>query len=69
MKNTCTFRPGDFNIVEKSGTTENEFGWVGGTQDTFDPEGAGDEVSGPVYSGQYEDGGANFNAPKTGFIT
>jgi hypothetical protein len=58
---------GDFNIVRKAGATENEYGWKGGTTDTFDPEGAGDEVSGTVYTGEYEDGGSSFNAPENGF--
>lgn len=58
---------GDFNIVSKSGATETEYGWEGGTQDTFDPGGADDEVAGDVHRGAYEAGGVSFNAPAAGF--
>lgn len=58
---------GDFSIVEKSGADEDEYGWVGGTEETFDPEGQADEVDGPVWSGEYEAGGVSFNAPEAGF--
>jgi hypothetical protein len=58
---------GDFRIVMKSGATENEYGWVAGTQGTFNPEGEGDEVDGDVYYGEYETDGISFNAPANGF--
>lgn len=58
---------GDFSIVEKSGAIENVLGWVGGTQEEFDPEGVDDEINGPIWTGEYEAGGISFNAPENGF--
>lgn len=58
---------GDFSIVRKSGATETEYGWEGGTEETFDPGGEGDEIVGTVHAGNYESGGLSFSAPEDGF--
>lgn len=58
---------GNFNIVEKSGATELNYGFKAGTTETFDSEGDGDETDGPVTTGEFEDGGLAFNAPSSGF--
>ena len=58
---------GNFNIVEKSGATELNYGFKAGTSETFDKEGDGDETDGPVTTGEFEDEGAAFNAPSSGF--
>lgn len=58
---------GDFSIVEKSGTTETIYGFVGDTRETIDKEGEGDEINGPVYAGEFEEDGLSFNAEEDGF--
>ena len=58
---------GNFNIVEKAGATENNFGFKAGTFETIDNLGAGDETDGPINVAEFEINGTAFNVTEAGF--